>query len=148
MELMGTKMSIDAPTAEVFDFMADPENEMGWNPDIKSIRRLGSGPIGVGTEWEGVYRGMGKMRVRIEEYDRPRRLAFTTSGPRLDMRFAFDFAPDPSRAELTADAEMRPKGLTKLMTPLFAPMMRRTFSRRPAQMEDAIRRRHSQGGTG
>jgi hypothetical protein len=36
---------------------------------------------------------MGAMRIRLEEIDRPNRIAFSTTGPRMDMQFSFDFGP-------------------------------------------------------
>jgi hypothetical protein len=133
-------MQIDAPTAEVFDFMADCNNEAGWNPDVKAIRRLDSGPLGPGAVWEGDYRGMGTMRIVLEEYDRPTRLSFSTTGKQMDMRFTFAYGPATERADISLDMDVQPKGLMKAMTPLLGPMMNRTFAKRPAQLAEGVRR--------
>src|SRR2546429_423653 len=37
-------MHIDAPRDDVFAFMADVENEMAWNPDVRSIHRRRASP--------------------------------------------------------------------------------------------------------
>jgi hypothetical protein len=141
MELRDIHMHLDARVDEAFDFMADVGNELAWNPDVKSVRRLDDGPVAAGTEWEGVYRGMGSMRVRLDEYDPLRRLVFSTTGSRMDMRFSFDFAVGAERAttDVTANADITPRGATKLAGPLLGVMMRRTMSKRPEQISAGLR---------
>jgi carbon monoxide dehydrogenase subunit G len=134
-------MHLDAAPEEAFDFMADVTNEPAWNPDVKSVRRLDDGPVVVGSEWEGDYKGMGAMRIRLEEIDRPNRLAFSTSGSRMDMQFSFEFGPGSaaSGTDVTARADVHPRGAMKLVGPLLGPMMRRTLSQRPAQLSAGLR---------
>lgn len=141
-ELLGTQMHIDAPVEDVFDFMADVENEKSWNPDLKSVRRVDGGDVRAGVEWDGVYRGMGRTHIRLEEYDRPRRLAFSTTGPRMNMRFSFDYRPGsaPGTTDITVDSDVEPRGFMRVMTPLLGPMMRKTFAQRPAQLAAGIRK--------
>src|SRR5690349_23881129 len=79
------QMQIGASPEEAFDLMADVGNETIWNPDVKSVRRVDAGAAAAGAEWDGEYRGMGTMRVRLDECDRPRRLVFTTTGSRMNM---------------------------------------------------------------
>lgn len=111
---MATRLDIDtrvdAPAEELFDLMADPETEVGWNPDALDVRRIGAGPVGPGAEWQGRYKGMGSMRIRLDEYERPRRLVFSITGDRMDMHWAFTFTPDAGATRLAAAAELRPKG--------------------------------------
>src|SRR3954451_14314030 len=119
-------MPIDAPAHEGFDFMADIENERYCNPEVKDMQRIDAGPVGAGAEWEGDYRRMGTMRVRLDEYDRPRRLVFSTVAPRMDMHFVFEFAPVDRGAatDITANADVRPRGVLKLAAPLLGVRMR------------------------
>lgn len=146
MQLMGLTMHIDAPVDDVFDFMADVDNELDWNPDVRSIVRVGSGPIDVGAEWDAAYRGMGSMRIRVDEYDRDRhRLAFSTSGSRMSMTFSFAFAAaaNGSGTDVRVDADVEPKGGLRLAAPLLGPMMRRTMAKRPKQLSAAMARRRA-----
>ena len=136
--LLGMGVHVDAPPNELFDLMADPENETSWNPDALEVRRVDHGPLGPGSEWEGRYRGMGSMRVRLDEYERPRRLVFSTIGPRMDMRWAFTFSPEGAGSYLAAEAELTPKGAMRLMSPVLTPMLRRKFSQRPAQLSVGV----------
>jgi carbon monoxide dehydrogenase subunit G len=145
-------MHVDATPEEVYDLLADVDNERSWNPDVKSVRRIDEGPVGAGAEWDGDYKGMGTMRVRLVECERPHRLVFSTTGPRMRMRFAFHFAPGAAAAtaDVTADADIEPAGITRLFAPLLGPMMRRTMAQRPAQIEQGVRdaRQRRAGSTG
>jgi hypothetical protein len=42
---------IDRPPEEVFDFVADEENEPQYNPQMRLARKMTEGPIGVGTSF-------------------------------------------------------------------------------------------------
>lgn len=131
-------MTFEAPVADVFDFLADCENERAWNPDLKEIRRVSPGPLGAGTEWEGTYRGMGTMRIRLDDYVPNQRLTFTTTGSRMAMLFVFSFSGDGGHTQAAVDAEVTPKGAMRLAAPLLGPMMRRTMAQRPEQMREGL----------
>lgn len=145
---MATRLDIDtrvnAPVEELFDLMADPATEVSWNPDALDVKRIDSEPVGPGAEWQGRYKGMGSMRIRLDEYERPRRLVFSITGDRMDMHWAFTFTPEAGATRLAAAAELRPKGAMRFISPLFGPMMRRTFSRRPAQLAAGVAAHRSQ----
>ncbi len=131
-------MTFDAPVGDVFDFLADCENERAWNPDLKDIHRVTSGPLGPGTEWDGTYRGLGTMRIRLDDYLPARRLAFTTTGSRIDMSFVFTLTGDEQRTEAAVDADVAPKGAVRIASPFLGPMMRRTLAQRPTQMREGL----------
>jgi uncharacterized protein YndB with AHSA1/START domain len=134
------RMQIDAPPDDVFDLMADVGNEATWNPDVKVVRRLDAGALAAGAEWEGDYRGMGTMRVRLDEYDRGRRLVFTTIGSRMNMHFSFDFEAtnDGRSSGVHVCADIVPRGIMKLAAPVLTPMMRRTMAKRPGQINHGV----------
>ena len=86
-------LDLDEPPEAVFDLMADVGHEPLWNPDALDVKRVDDGPLAAGAEWDGRYKGMGTMRVRLDEYERPKRLKFTTTGNKMDMRWTFDYTP-------------------------------------------------------
>jgi hypothetical protein len=45
---------IRRPVEQVFDFVADERNEPVYNPQMRSVEKTTSGPIGVGTLWHVV----------------------------------------------------------------------------------------------
>ena len=133
--------TVDAPTEELFDLMADPGTEEDWNPDAIEVHRVGDGPIGPGAKWDGRYKGMGTMHITLDEYERAERLVFSITGSRMDMHWTFRYAPDGDRTRMVAAAELQPKGAMRLLTPVFGPMMRRTFAKRPGQLAEGVARR-------
>jgi uncharacterized protein YndB with AHSA1/START domain len=139
-------VTVDAPVDDLFDLLSHPELESQWNPDVIEVHRVDDGPVAPGARWEGRYKGMGVMRIRLDELQRPGRIVFTIDGDRLDMRFAFNLAPEGQRTRLGVDAHLVPKGITRLLGPLLGLLMRRTMSQRPAQMEAGVRRMHPQPG--
>ena len=131
-------IDIDEPPEALFDLMADVGNEPAWNPDALEVKRIGDGPLAEGAEWEGRYKGMGTMRVRLDEYEPPSRLGFTTTGNKMDMRWRFAYSPRDSGTHVEVHAEIEAKGAMRLMGPFMGPMMRRTFSKRPAQLAAGV----------
>jgi len=132
------QVQVDAPRSEVFDLMADAQNERDWNPDVIEIERVGDGPLAPGAEWRARHKGMGAVRIRLDEYERPTRLAFSGTSDRMDMRFGFTFSGNGAGTQLHAVSELHPKGAMRLAGPLFAPMMKRTFAKRPAQLTAGV----------
>jgi hypothetical protein len=139
---MATRIDIDttveAPAGALFDLMADPSLEERWNPDARQVTRLDDGPLGPGAQWVGQYKGMGEMNITLERWERPSTLAFAIVGNRMDMHWVFEFEPDGEATRLRAEADLRPKGAMRILTPVFGPMMRRTFARRPAQLAAGV----------
>jgi uncharacterized protein YndB with AHSA1/START domain len=139
------KSRVDASAEELFDLMADPETEEQWNPDAIEVHRVGEGPIGPGARWDGRYKGMGTMHITLDEYERPDRLVFSITGSRMDMHWTFTYAADGTGTQLAAAAELAPKGAMRMFAPLLGPMMRRTFSKRPAQLAEGVAKRRAAG---
>jgi hypothetical protein len=123
---------------EVFDLLADVRNEPDWQPDVKSVRKLSDGEVGLGTEFEGAYRGFGTLHIRLAEYERPTRLRYDCHGPRASMDVSFDFAPASDGTDATGDIAMTLKGPWKVLTPMLAVMLPREMGKRPAQLEAAL----------
>lgn len=65
---------IDLPAAEIFDVLADGEQNVHWRTNVVNTRRL-TGDGGVGTEWQMERRALGpRPRPRdyvVETYERP-----------------------------------------------------------------------------
>ncbi len=84
-------ITINRPVSEVFEFVADPENFPRWNYYVLTVRKLSSGPIGVGTAYHQV-RKTDEQDFRIIEFERNRRMTLKTSPystPQLEMRLTF-----------------------------------------------------------
>ena len=127
--------TVERPAEEAFDFVADLENEPTFNPDASNIVRTSADPIGLGTTYEEDVKPLGHFVVRIHEYERPTLLGFDATNRRADIRVLFRFRPrDASTTDVSAEIEMRPKGMLRLAEPLLRPMVRRMYERRRAPM--------------
>lgn len=127
------------PPAEVFDFLADVRNERRWHPQLRSVEKVSEGPIGAGTTFEADYKQIGRMRVEITEYERPRRLGFRATSRSMDMRrvlFTFTEAADGTDLSLELEAELR--GFMRVLEPLLRPMIRRGVAGRADEMRPAL----------
>ena len=74
---------IDAPIERVWAVVADIEDQPRWMLEMKSVRLLTTGPIGVGTRGEATVRIMGISTtdpVTITEFEPPTRFAIRHEG--------------------------------------------------------------------
>ena len=120
--------TIARPVEDVFDFVADERNEPRYNPHMGSVEKLTPGPIGPGTRWSATIESRGRpleMHVEVTDYDRPRRLATTTTMTAAQIRGALTFAPDPAGTVLRWSWDLRPQGALRLLGPVFAAQGRR-----------------------
>ena len=123
---------------EVFDLLADARNEERWHPRAKRIEKTTPGAIGSGTEFRCDYRGIGRMAVRITDYERPHRLGFAAEGRTLRMKIQFDLLPHDHGTAVAIHAQIEPRGVFRLTEPLLRPLMRHEFARRPKQLREAL----------
>jgi hypothetical protein len=91
------------------------------------------GPIGAGTTFEGQYRGLGALRTELVVYERPTRLGFRSTGPRMRLSGTFSLAPAAAGTDVALEADLAPQGLFRLVAPLMRPLIER-------QNADAARR--------
>jgi uncharacterized protein YndB with AHSA1/START domain len=74
---------IDAPIERVWAVVADIEGQPRWMLDMKSVRLLSSGPIGLGTRGESTVRILGLTTidpVTVTEFEPPTRFAIRHEG--------------------------------------------------------------------
>ena len=109
---------IDRPVQEVFATVVDAGNYASWNPTIKSSRGLTPGEARDGSEFEWELRGFGKVRQRLEEFDRDHRVRLVPRMRSLGGGHRFTFADLGGKTRVDHELEMIPKGLFKFMGPL------------------------------
>lgn len=125
---------IRRPVEEVFDFVADERNEPAYNPQMRSVEKTTHGPVGTGTLWHVVMTSGKRSRtfeleVEVTEYTRPSRLGSITRMAAADISGALTFVPDADGTLMRWSWQMRPKGMLKLATPLFAAVGRKQEQR-------------------
>ena len=133
---------VDRPSAEVFDYLADLDNESDWNPDASNAVRTSPEPIGRGAVWEQDFRRAGHVISTIEEFDPPRRLAFRVASPELDAEVRYEFTADGENATVVScTIELTAKGLRRMLERLRWRGYRRRLERsRGQQLKRALER--------
>ena len=136
---MQLSQDINRPVETVFDYFSDCRNETQWNPFVKTIDKIGDGPVGLDTRFRGDYPGVGSAEFAIS----------LTSSP---IASAFEGAFAPMAFEMLATCRECPwaRGRTstlwvsfsradfKLLSPLIAIKMRRDFATRGVALKRAL----------
>lgn len=81
MRTLSTVVTINRPSGEVFDFVADHTNGPKWQRGLAEVHRCTPGPLGVGTEHVFVREFAGR---RLETFNR-----FTAFEPGRRVEFEF-----------------------------------------------------------
>ena len=135
---------IEAPPAEVFDFVADERNV--YDPGIRRAEKVSEGPIGVGTRFRTESRSAGRsvgMIVEITNYERPRRLSSTTHLSSMDIHSSLVFEPVGEATRMRWSSELAPRGALKLMTPILARVGRRQAESIWRNLKRVLEERHA-----
>ncbi len=122
------EITIARPVDEVFDFVANEENEPRYNPHMRLAEKISEGATGPGTRFRTELRTMGRtmpMIVEFTAYERPGRLASVTRSSMMQTEGALTFDPVAGGTRMRWSWNVQPHGVLKFMGPLVASMGRR-----------------------
>lgn len=113
----------DRPIEEVFDFLADGENDPKFSPRVQEIRKTTDGPPGVGTVYASTVKDAGmktKREFRITEFERPTRIRWAEQSKNLITApdGGYDLAPEGEGTRVTIYNVLEGHGPGKLIAPL------------------------------
>ena len=123
---------IHRPSDEVFDIVADEENEPRYNPQMPLAKKVTEGPIGVGTSFRAEMTGRGRvvpMTIQFTEYERPHRIAERVQMKAMDLTGGLSFEPVDGGTRMRWSWNLEPHGILRFMGPLVALMGRRQEQR-------------------
>lgn len=113
-------------------------NQPNWEKEVREVRLLTPGPVGVGTRAVMVRKEMGRVResaYEVTEFLPGRAIAFSHPQDGLGFALRFEVAPvADDRCELTVDVSAEPKGALRLMSP----MLRLGFPKRSRRITDSM----------
>ncbi len=114
-------VEINRPAGEVFAYLIDVSNDSKWQKGLAEAKFTSEGPVAVGAT--GVHRAkvMGmtiEVGWQLTEYEEFRRTGWKfMSGPFTgNESYTLEFAPGGTK--FLHAAELRPKGLLRLLTPI------------------------------
>jgi uncharacterized protein YndB with AHSA1/START domain len=125
-----TSIMINRPPEEIFDHWADGRLYNDWTPGAvkKDVRMVTPEPIGVGSKFQGTFKGIGELKYEILEYGRPRRLAMVTHVKIGDLHHTITCERLDGGTRVTEVGEGQLKGIFKLLEPLFAAIFKKSFA--------------------
>ena len=133
-------IEIKRPPAEVFDYLATPENIPDWNYAISESQRSPSGPIGVGTRirQRRTLPRPAEEELEITELQPGRRLVLTGDVGPLRGTLSYVLEPTSDGTRLTNAAELEASGPLRLAAPLFAGRIRAAVADNLATLKGII----------
>lgn len=118
----GTVVAEIAATVEqVWDVITDLENAPQWVPDLLSVRRIDSGPLGVGSKFEQIMNVQGRkveMIVTIEELDAPQVISHSGKGGSVKIGGRATLSETPDGCNVINEWTLELSGLLKLASPI------------------------------
>ncbi len=122
-----SSIEIERPAGEVFAFVADQTNAPQWQDGLAEVRRVTTGPIGVGTEHAFVRRFAGRRiesRNRFTRFEPGRFVEFEIPEGWLTGTASYRVDQVASGGcRLTSRMDFRIRGPLKLVSPLLARLL-------------------------
>lgn len=146
MPMIETQLDVDRPPSVVFAFVSDHTNAPLWQEGLHEVRRISEGPIGVGTEHVFVRTFVGKRIEsgnRFIQYDEAAHFVeFEFPGGFISGTASYRVEPrDVGMCRLTSQIRFRVSGVARLLTPLFARLMKRDTERDEARLKALLEKR-------
>ncbi|MFJ2756929.1 SRPBCC family protein [Nocardioides sp. NPDC087217] len=132
-----------APTAEVFDFLADFTNTEEWDPGTVRTDRI-SGDGGVGTAYANTSRFLGRntdLTYVVEVYEPGKRVTLRGENNTVVAHDTMTFVPTATGGtSVRYVAEFELKGMAKMVAPLLTPAFTRLGDSASEQMRATLDR--------
>ena len=119
---------IERPREDVFEFVANGENEPRYNSHMRVAKKITDGPIGAGTSFSQEIMGRRKivaMTTEFTEFDRPRRIAEASTWTGGTSTGALTFEPVGGSTLMRWSWDVQARGVLRFMGPLVASIGRR-----------------------
>jgi len=123
-ETVETDLHIEA----TFDYVANFENVVEWDPGVTAARKITGGDPRVGTEYDlEIQYGSSplSMTYRITEWDPPRRVVLEGDGSRSFAIDRISFSPTAEGTSVEYQADIRMKGIYRAAEPFLGKLFRR-----------------------
>jgi uncharacterized protein YndB with AHSA1/START domain len=111
---------IERPAAEVFAYLADPENIPRWNYAIGDTRKTSDGPVGVGAQYvqTRTIPDHSEEALEVTVFEPDRRFAIRGDLGPFHGDVAYKLDPSQGGTIVTNDMDLQASGAVKLIAPL------------------------------
>lgn len=123
---------IDRSIQDVWNYLEDHRNDLVWRrPQLRKLEQVGTGPVGVGTKFEGAVAAIGPKQYpyvnEITAYEPPKRVAWkavSSAGWVIGREGSYTLEADgDQRTKMIFSIVMEPITFAgKLVAPLMSPM--------------------------
>lgn len=136
---------VNKPVETVFEFMADPENDILWQSGVLESRRTSQGPMGVGTTEESESQFLGrrfKSTYDVTAYEPNREIGNKTTSGLVAVKVAYLYeALDGGQTKVTFVLEGDAGSFFKLAEPILVRMTQRQWETNLAALKDILETR-------
>jgi hypothetical protein len=129
---------------EVFAFLSNMENNTKWRASQIDVTKTSPGPIGVGTTYRMVNRVFGRRletEAEVVEYEPPRKYTSRDKSGTLPLKAQRIFEPAATGTRVTLILDAQPRGLLRLVEPIFGSLGTRRLKNDLARARDLIESR-------
>jgi len=137
MAVLENSALIHRPIEDVFDFCVDMRNELTWNPQCCSMKKITQGPIGLGTKFLAKWKQSPLIEVTCTKFDRPRVWEYTNGGP-LAVVFEVSLTQQNGATLLFSRFDVRPNGVMRLFFPIVLRSLRHAEQRNMESIRKAL----------
>ena len=134
------------PVWEVFDFIADPENNPQWQYGSLGSVQLSSGDMQVGTLFSSIGHFMGRRiqsNFEVTEFETNKSYGFETiSGP-IQLQTSYNFEVVDRGTNVIVSSLINPGGFFKLIDPIVARTARKQFKENLIMLKKLLETRES-----
>lgn len=127
---ISNSIEIALPVAQVFEFVAEVDNNPKWMP-VQSVQKLSKGPVGVGTQFKQQFVLMGTTYTLdgvITAFEPNKKISFSYVSSVFTWRGDYLFEAIPTGTRVSARGNVSLTGLLKMMETNFAPKIRRLIN--------------------
>lgn len=132
-----TRSVIAGEPDAVFRFVADQTNAPRWQSGLRQVRRLTSGPIGVGTEHEFTRTFAGRVltsRNRFVRFEPGHLVEFELPGAWLSGRASYLVEPVSQSTRLISTMQFTARGAWRPLEPILRLLLLRESTRDEARL--------------
>ena len=137
-------ITINRPVEEVFAYVGDAQNGPKWQPGLLEVKRITEGPLGVGTQYTGVRKFMGRRMesvIQYTTYQPNKKVVFKSISGASPLEQSFLFESIAEGTRLTARLELQTSGLMGLAEPMIASGLKREVDANFGILKDMLESR-------
>ena len=127
---ISNSIEIARPNPQVFEFVADVNNNPKWMP-VQGVQKISDGAVGVGTKFKQQFLLMGanyELTGVLTAFDPHQKIAFAYDSPVFVWRGDYLFEPTGTGTRLSAKGSVTLVGPMKMMEQMFAPRIRKLIN--------------------